>query len=340
MFTLLALLLVTFTVYWALPSTPSEIIYPGRPHLTDYQIEHGRHLFGLDKPKARQYVDYVWRLAHGDFGHSWQGSQLVPVDRLEQPSLNPIVLPAVARTLSLILGGAFFVILFAVPLGAFTGTRVGALSDRAIMTITLVGICTHPMVLGNVLTQVFGYQGLRWDLNYGYCPLLRGPTDTCGGVRDWASHLILPWATFALLYLALYTRMIRASVSDTLHEEFVRTARAKGASELRVVVRHVLPAASLRVLTMVGMEIGTAIGICIYIEKVFGLKGIASYAVDAMGGAATDIDLPFTLAVVTLITLIVVVGNLVVDALYAVVDPRASWGRNRAQSKSVIGGVF
>lgn len=89
-FTLLALLLVTFAVYWALPSTPSEIIYdnPPRAHLTDYQIEHGRHLFGLDRPKATQYLDYMWRLARGDFGKGWQGSQLVPVDRLEQPPLR------------------------------------------------------------------------------------------------------------------------------------------------------------------------------------------------------------------------------------------------------------
>jgi peptide/nickel transport system permease protein len=309
-------------------------------HLTDYQIAHGRQLLGLDRPKATQYLDYVWHLAHADFGKGWQGSKLVPVDRLQQPSLNPVVLPAVARTLSLILGGAFLVVLIAVPLGAVTGTRVGALSDRVIMTLTLVGICTHPMVLGNVLSQIFGYQGLKWDLAYGYCPLIRGPHDPCGGVRDWAGHLILPWITFALLYLALYTRMIRASVSDTLHEEFVRTARAKGASNTRVLARHVLPFASLRVLTMVGMEIGTAIGLCIYIEKVFSLNGIAAYAVDAMGGATTDIDLPFTLAVVTLITLIVVIGNIVVDGLYAVLDPRASWGRRRGEAKSVVGGVF
>ena len=91
---------------------------------------------------------------------------------------------------------------------------------------------------------------------------------------DWATHLILPWLTFALLFLALYTRMIRASVAETIHEDFVRTARAKGASQTRVLARHVLPSAGLRVLTMVGMEIGTAIGVCIYIESAFSIDGL------------------------------------------------------------------
>jgi peptide/nickel transport system permease protein len=340
LFTLLALLGVTFVVYWALPSNPAEIVYPQAQHLSDYQIAHGEHLLGLDKPKLEQYGDYLWSIAHGNFGSAWQGAQLVPVDHLQQQPLNPVVIPALKRTLSLILGGALLVVLIAIPLGMFAGTRIGSLSDRAIMTITLIGICTHPYVLGSVFQYVFGYDGLKWIIGAGYCPLHRGQFDPCGGPKDWAIHLALPWSTFALLYLALYTRMIRISVAETLHEEFVRTARAKGASERRVLTRHVLPNAGMRVLTMVGMEIGTAIGLCIYIEHAFGLGGLADDAVTAMGGATTDIDLPFTLAIVTLITIIVVIGNLVVDALYALIDPRAGWERAGGGSKSVVGGVF
>jgi peptide/nickel transport system permease protein len=134
--------------------------------------------------------------------------------------------------------------------------------------------------------------------------------------------------------------MIRSSVADTLHEEFVRTARAKGAGELRVMRSHVLPPASMRVLTMVGMEVGTAIGVCIYIEAAFNMQGLGQVAVFAMGGASGPIDLPLTLAVVTLITAIVVIGNLVVDVLYAVVDPRATRETARGRAKSLVGGVF
>jgi peptide/nickel transport system permease protein len=161
-----------------------------------------------------------------------------------------------------------------------------------------------------------------------------------GDVEAWARHLVLPWSTFALLFLPLYTRMIRASVAETLPEDLVRTARSKGAGEVRVVTRHVLPSASLRVLTMVGTEIGTAIGVCIYIEAAFGIPGLGGLAVHAMGGAASDIGLPYTLAIVTIITVVVIVGNLIVDLRYAVLDPRATLDTPRRANKERLGGVL
>ena len=134
--------------------------------------------------------------------------------------------------------------------------------------------------------------------------------------------------------------MIRVSVAETLHEDFVRTARAKGAGETRVLAFHVLPSASLRVLTMVGMEIGTAIGVAIYVEAAFGIRGLGRLAVVAMGGANRSLDLPLILAVVSVITVIVVVGNLIVDLAYAVLDPRAARETVRTRTKSLAGGVF
>ncbi|HEY6961111.1 MAG TPA: ABC transporter permease [Gaiellaceae bacterium] len=335
--TWLALILLTFVLYWALPATPAFILYPTRDHLTDYQIAHANQLFGLDRPKIVQYGDFLWRLAHGDIGRAWNGSVLVHNDRLVQQPLGPVVYPALRQTLAIIIGGAALVLLLAIPLGSLAGTRIGSRVDRLISTSTLVGICTHPMVLGNLLFLYVGIEW-RWIPVGGYCPIHRSATDFCGGPTQWASHLVLPWLTFALIFLALYTRMIRASVSDTLHEDFVRTARAKGAGELRVLRSHVLPSAGLRVLTMVGMEIGTAVGVCIYVEYAFGIHGIASDAVNAMGGATSQIDLPYTLAIVTLISAIVLIGNLVVDLLYAVLDPRTT--RETRRTKSVVAGVF
>jgi peptide/nickel transport system permease protein len=339
-FTLLALILITFAIYWALPTTPAQFVYPYAQHLTSYQLDHANHLLGLDRSKPLQYLDYLKQLAHGDIGRSWQGSQLVANTRLEQPALGPTLYPGLRITMSIILGGAALVLLLAVPLGAYAGTRVGSAGDRLVSTATLVGICTHPMVLGLILATVFGASHLGWIPTYGYCPIFRGHADACGGLGQWSSHLVLPWITFALLFLALYTRMIRASVADTLHEDYVRTARAKGAGTLRVVGHHVLPPASLRVLTMVGMEIGTAFGICIYIESAFGMTGLARQAVFAMGGATSQIDLPFTLAIVVLVTLIVVVGNFIVDVLYAVFDPRTGRESARGGEKPLLGGVF
>src|SRR5262249_54783580 len=170
----------------------------------------------------------------------------------------------------------------------------------------------------------------------GYCSFVNHPfkappglvlppdAQSCGGPVDWATHLIMPWFTFAFLFLALYTRMIRASVAESIHEDYVRTARAKGARESRVMSRHVLPNASLRVLTMVGMDIGTALGVAVFVEFAYGITGLARLSINAMTGDpfASATDLPMLLAVVTVIALIVVIGNLIVDALYAVVDPR------------------
>ena len=195
------------------------------------------------------------------------------------------------------------------------------------------------MVLGSVLQKGFAGFHLPWPPLNGYCPLFHQVAG-CGGPTDWAGHLVLPWFTFALLFLALYTRMIRISVAETLHEDFVRTARAKGAGEARVLRRHVLPSAALRVLTMVGMEIGTAIGVCVYIETVYGIGGLGRLSVLAMGGATTSIDLPLTVGVVALITLVVVVGNLIVDVLYAVLDPRAGRETTLNRDKNLAGGVI
>jgi len=337
--TLLSLIAITFVVYWALPSTPATFLYDPQ-HLTQAEVVKVNHLFGLDRPKIVQYGDYLWHLAHGDFGHSWNGSVLVDNSRVTQPPINPALFQEVRVTLSIILGGAALVVLLAIPLGALAGTRVGSLRDRVISTGTLIGICTHPMVLGLILATEFGAAHLGWLPSGGYCTIGTSRADPCHGAGQWALHLVLPWITFALLFLALYTRMIRASVADTLHEDYVRTARAKGAREMRVLRSHVLPTASLRVLTMVGMEVGTAIGICIYIESAFGIYGLGRSAVYTMGGAISSIDLPFTLAIVTTITLIVIVGNLVVDLLYAILDPRAGRETARGQTKTLVGGVF
>jgi peptide/nickel transport system permease protein len=136
--------------------------------------------------------------------------------------------------------------------------------------------------------------------------------------------------------------MIRASVSESLHEDYVRTARAKGARERRVMARHVLPNASLRVLTMVGMDIGTALGVAVFVEFAYGFFGLARLSINAMTGdpAAEATDLPMLLAVVTVIALIVVIGNLIVDTLYAVVDPRTGAADRPGRTKEIAAGVM
>jgi peptide/nickel transport system permease protein len=336
-FTVWLMITLTFLLFWAIPSEPANFVYPIAQHLSDEQIAHAHHLLGTDRPLIAQYGDYLWRLLHLDFGGQWSGLQLVE-PKLIKVAIGPQLAQAVPETLSIILGGALLVVLLAVPLGAISGRRIGSLGDRTIMLLALIGICTHPMVIGLILRTAFGNQ-LQWLPPTGYCRLIPDSTAQCSGPWPWAQHLILPWITFALLFLALYTRMIRATVAETLHADYIRTARAKGVSERRVMTRHVLPNTGMRILTMVGMEIGTAIGVCIFIEAAFGFQGLGSMAVTAMFGTVA-LDLPLILAVVTVITVIVVVGNLLVDLLYAVIDPRAGQALRERETKSLAGGVI
>lgn len=339
MFTLVAMITITFVVFWATPTQPALFVYPDPTHLTRYEITRGNHLLGTDRPKLEQWAYYVTHLLRFDFGTMWgNGLRLVDNEQVVRAPIAPFVDPPLRTTLSLLLGGATFVLLLAVPLGTYAGRQIGSLGDRTVSLVALLGVCTHPMVIGILVRSLFAHR-LRWLPPTGYCPLRNGPPG-CTGVVDWTDHLILPWLTFALLFLALYVRMVRTSVAETLNEDFIRTARAKGASDFRVLTSHVLPNAALRILTMIGMEIGTAIGVCIYIETAYGLPGLASVAVRAMNGDSTALDLPLILTIVFLISLIVVAGNLIVDAFTLFFDPRVAIARGRATTKSAAGGVI
>lgn len=338
-FTLVVMITITFVIFWATPTEPAQFIYPYQ-QITSLQIQQGNRLLGVDQPKLDQWAHYVVHLFRGDFGTSWEGAHVTGAQTVVgRLPIAPMVDPALRATLSLLLGGAALVLILAVPLGAYAGSRIRSIGDRTISLVALVGICTHPMVTGILIRALFAGR-LHWFPPAGYCPLIRAPGGGCGGPIDWSYHLALPWLTFALLFLALYVRMVRTSVAETLNEDFVRTARAKGASEIRVTGRHVLPNASMRILTMIGMEIGTAIGVCIYIEAAYGINGLASLAVQYLAGSRA-LDLPMILAIVFLISTVVVIGNLIVDAIYVFWDPRTTLRQDRDRmTKTAAGGVI
>jgi peptide/nickel transport system permease protein len=337
-FTVVGVTTLAFALFWATGTQPAQFVYAS-PVLSSYQVTHGNHILGTDRPKIVQWFHYESHLLRFDLGKQWGGVHVVD-NKLAtgQFPIAPTIYRSLRVTLSLLIGGAVFVLLLAVPLGTFAGSRIGSFGDRTLSVLALLAICTHPMVIGLLVRLLFANR-LHWAPPSGYCPLSAHGFG-CGGPVAWASHLALPWLTFALLFLALYLRMVRASVAETLHEDFVRTARAKGAGEVRVLSRHVLPNAALKILTMIGMEIGTAIGVCIYIESSFHLPGIASAAVFYMAGGSGPLDLPMILAIVFLLSVVVVVGNAAVDVLYAVIDPRPRLTRDRAPAKAAVGGVI
>ena len=322
---LVALTFITFVVFFKIPSEPAQFLVDTKT-ATPAQIKAARHALGADRPVHVQFAKYVWRLAHGDFGRSWRTYVLTPEGVLPGQPVSRILLEAAGVTGSLVLGGAVVLLLLAIPLGVFSASRPRSLFDRTIVAVSLIGISTHPLVLA-LLLQLFA--GNRWHLvpPSGYCPLhgrsvVFGPEQSCGGPVDWATHLILPWITFALFFVALYIRVVRVRMIEVLSEPYIRTARAKGASGLRVVRRHALPNSMLAIVTMIGMDIGTALGVCIYIESVYGLPGLGHRIVDST--ALGILDLPLMVGVIFFSAVTILVLNLLIDLTYSLIDPRIS----------------
>jgi peptide/nickel transport system permease protein len=231
-------------------------------------------------------------------------------------SVNYVVGQAAPVTASLVFGGAVIWMLIALPIGILSALRPRSLLDRVSMVFVLIGISAHPVWIGLLFAYFFGFKLGAFPIT-GYCDFIH-PSGSCGGPVQWAYHLFLPWCTFAILFAALYVRMIRANVMEALNEDYVRTARAKGAPEWLVMRSHVLRNALLPIVTMLGMDIGLALGGAIFTESVYGLPGLGKTVIQAIDG----FDLPTVQGVVVFATLCIITFNLIVDLLYAVIDPR------------------
>jgi peptide/nickel transport system permease protein len=257
----------------------------------------------------QRYWIFLWNLIrHGSFGNSYISRQPV----------RALIAADAPVTGSLVVGSAVFWLSISIPVGVLAAVRPRSLLDRASTAFVLVGISMHPVMLGLVLSYVFGYR-LHLTPIAGYCDFFPGdPAATCNGPIEWAYHLILPWITFMVLFAALYVRLIRANVIETMNEDYVRTARAKGASERRVMIQHVLRNSMLPVVTILGMDLGLALGGAIFTETVFTLPGLGRQVVQAYSAN----DLPVITGVVVFSTLCVITFNLVVDITYGFLDPR------------------
>ena len=298
---LFAVTMTTFVIFFVIPTEPGRI---GQGRSTE-QIDL-RNSLGIEGPIYEEYAQFLSRIAHGSFGKSWS----------QQRDVNDLLFAAIPVTMSLVLGAAFIWLLIAVPVGVLSALRPRSLLDRAVTVLILIGVSTHPVWIGLILSYFLGNKLRAFPLG-GYCELIT-PQTQCGGPVQWAWHLVLPWFTFALLYAAIYMRMVRSSVLETINEEYVRTARAKGAPSWIVVRSHVVRNAMLPVVTMLGMDVGVWIANAIFVERVFALPGIGSLL--ATGIARRD--LPVIMAIVVFVSVLVVVVNLLVDLLYAWLDPR------------------
>jgi peptide/nickel transport system permease protein len=301
----LVITVVAYVIFFIIPANPAKLAC-GQRATTDC-IKRAEKTLGLDKPVYAQYGRFLTNLVvHQNLGKSFTTRR----------SVNGIVGAAAPVTASLVFGGAVLWMLIALPVGILSALRPRSLLDRTAMVFVLIGVSAHPVWIGLIFAYLIGFK-LGLTPITGYCDFINPATD-CGGPVQWAYHLILPWMTFAILFAALYVRMIRANVMETANEDYVRTARAKGAPEHRVIRSHILRNALLPVVTMLGMDIGVALGGAIFTENVYSLPGLGQTALDSI----TNFDLPVTQGIVVFATFAIIVFNLMVDLLYAVIDPR------------------
>jgi peptide/nickel transport system permease protein len=311
---MLGVTLVTFVLFYLAPESPERAVCGGvgGNSATSECMRAATKKLGLNHPVYYQYGLFLKRLViDRNLGTSFITKQPV----------NHVIGRAARVTASLVFGGAILWLMIGLFVGILSALRPRSLLDRAGMVFVLIGVSAHPVWIGLIFSYFFGYKLRNFPIHTpiaGYAPILNPAPGQPGGLAQWAYHLILPWCTFAILFAALYARMIRANVMETLNEDFVRTARAKGAPESRVMRSHVLRNALLPVVTMLGMDIGLALGGAIFTENVYNLPGLGQAALRA----ATYGDLAILQGVVVFATFSIIVFNLIVDLLYAWIDPR------------------
>jgi peptide/nickel transport system permease protein len=314
---LIAVTIVTYVIFFVIPADPAA--QSCGQLRTQGCVNRAKKLLGTDRPVYVQYAKFIGRLSPIDvhatppFKRPSLGTSFA-----NRQNVNDIVKDAAPVTASLVFGGVLFWMILAIPIGILSALRPRSLLDRAAMIFVLIGISAHPVWIGLIFSYFFGY---KWHVTpiSGYCDVINPPPGAdCGGPIQWAYHMILPWATYAILFAALYVRMIRANVLETLNEDYVRTARAKGAPESRVLRSHVLRNAMLPVVTMLGMDIAVGLGGAVFTETVYSLPGLGRTLVTSLNA----FDLPTTQGIVVFATLSIIALNLVVDLFYAVIDPR------------------
>jgi peptide/nickel transport system permease protein len=271
---------------------------------TPQRILEIKHALHLDQPLYLQYLHWVGNLLQGNLGFDYYKGQ----------SVNTVVAQALPATASLVLGAAILWIAYGVFSGVISAVRSRSLLDRGFTTAALVFYSMPTFVLGYTLIFIFAYELYRVTKFFPFSSYVPITTDPW----QWFVHLILPWLTLAMVTAAGYTRLTRTSMLDVLGEDYIRTARSKGMPERRVIRVHALRAALTPVVTLAGLDIGTALGGVIITEQVFGIPGLGWTVVQAIGQQ----DLPIIMGIAVLAATFVVVANVIVDIMYAVLDPR------------------
>jgi peptide/nickel transport system permease protein len=312
---------ITFSIFYIVPriagGTPETLAtrYVGRSataetvHLTAQKL-------GFYDPVTVQYGNWAKGIVVGSTFDYGAGIETCPAPCLgysfitKQP-VWPDLLDRAPVTFSLAIGASILWLVAGVSTGVLSALRRGTIFDRGAMGVALAGVSLPIFFTGLVSLAFFSYN-LGWTAPGGqYVPFTENPA-------EWAYSLLLPWITLSFLFSAQYARLTRAGMLETMHEDYIRTARAKGLRERNVVIQHGLRAALTPIVTIFGLDVGLLLGGAILTEKTFSLNGLGKYTIDGI----TSQDMPKIMGVTLLAAFFIVMANLVVDLLYAVVDPR------------------
>ncbi len=290
MLILFGVAVITFLLLHYLPADPAALV-AGRS-ASAATIANVRHQLGLDQPVVVQFWRYLTGLARGDLGRSY----------IQRTEVTVLIAARIPATLVLMLAGIAVEVALGLTFGVLAAVRRNGLVDRAVMMLAFVGVSSPQFVVALLLLYVFA-ASLGWFPMSGYGS---------------PSNIVLPALTLGLLGAGWYARMVRSAMIDVLHQDYVRTAHAKGLSGARVVLRHALPNALLPIVAMIGIDIGQFMGGVVVVEAVYGWPGIGQLAWQAI----QQVDVPIIMGVTLVSSLAIVLGNLLADVVAPALDPR------------------
>jgi peptide/nickel transport system permease protein len=299
---LFAVSVLTFVIFNVVPNSDPAQRMAGKsatPRLVASITEE----WGFDKPLPQQYLTMMKKIFSGDL-ISYEGRE----------NVDERIVEGIPATVSLCVGAAVIWMFFGILFGYLSALRAGGLLDRVLTIVAVTGISMPVFLLGAIFLNYLTYKTEIFPSG-GYVELATDPL-------EWAEHLILPWVTLAVVYVGFYSRVLRSNMLDAMNEDYVRTARAKGLSERRVMTRHVLRNSLIPIVTLFGLDFGALLGGAILIEGIFSLNGIGQYAYESL----KDFDLPPIMAIVLFGAFFVVLFNALVDIAYAWLDPRIRLG--------------
>jgi len=301
-FVLWAVSVLTFLIFMVMPGGGDEqaaLRIAGR-NANEAQIQTVKKEWGLDDPFYAQYADMMKKVFTGEL-----------ISYVNQQNVTEEIKRGLPRTASLVIGAGLIWLFFGILFGVLSAVYAGRFTDRALNVLALIGISLPVFWVGLVLLYYLTDRVAMFPPG-GYTELGDDPV-------DWAYHLILPWFALSILFIGFYSRVLRSNILDIENEDYVRTAKAKGLSERRVLIRHTLRNALIPIVTLFGLDFGAALGGgAILTESVFGLQGVGQYASESIG----RLDLPPIMGVVLFGAFFIVLLNAIVDIMYAFLDPR------------------